>query len=89
MRISKYTAFFAKRHSPNWSEKDIVIENFKNIVSLTYVIEDLNIKETVGSFEEKELKKKNQAEFRTEEVTRKRIDELYVKWKGHDDFFNS
>ena len=66
-----------------------MIENFKNIVSLTYVIEDLNIKETVGSFEEKELKKKNQVEFRTEEVTRKRIDELYVKWKGHDDFFNS
>ena len=66
-----------------------MIENFKNIVSLTYVIEDLNIKETVGSFEEKELNKKNQAEFRTEEVTRKRIDELYVKWKGHDDFFNS
>ena len=66
-----------------------MIENFKNIVSLTYLIEDLNIKETVGSFEEKELKKKNQAEFRTEEVTRKRIDELYVKWKGHDDFFNS
>ena len=66
-----------------------MIENFKNIVSLTYVIEDLNIKETVGSFEEKELKKKNQAEFRTEEVTRKRIDELYVKWKGHDDSFNS
>ena len=58
-------------------------------MSLTYVIEDLNIKETVGSFEEKELKKKNPAEFRTEEVTRKRIDELYVKWKGHDDFFNS
>lgn len=66
-----------------------MIENFKNIVSLTYVIEDLNIKETVGSFEEKELKKKNQAEFITEKVTRKRIDELYVKWKGHDDFFNS
>ena len=66
-----------------------MIENFKNIVSLTYVIEDLNIKETVGSFEEKELKKKNQAEFKTEEVTRKRINELYVKWKGHDDFFNN
>ena len=66
-----------------------MIKNFKNIVSLTYVIEDLNIKETVGSFEEKELKKKNQAEFKTEEVTRKRINELYVKWKGHDDFFNS
>ena len=58
-------------------------------MSLTYVIEDLNIKETVGSFEEKELKKENQAEFITEKVTRKRIDELYVKWKGHDDFFNS
>ena len=48
-------------------------------MSLIYVIEDLNIKETVGSFEEKELKKKNQAEFKTEEVTRKRINELYVK----------
>ena len=58
-------------------------------MSLTYVIEDLNIKETVGSFEEKELKKENQAEFITEKVTRKRIDKLYVKWKGHDDFFNS
>ena len=39
-----------------------MIKDFKNVVSLTYVIEDLNIKETVGGFEEKELKKKNQAE---------------------------
>ena len=47
----------------------------------TYVIEDFNAKEIVGTFYEKELQRKNQAEFRTEKVVKKKGDKLYVKWQ--------
>ena len=34
-------------------------------------------------------KKKNQKEFRVEKVIKRKVDKLYVKWKGHDHSFNS
>ena len=37
---------------------------FKNTVPLTYLIEDLNGEEIVGTFYEKKLQKTNKAEFR-------------------------
>ena len=33
---------FAKGYTPNWSEEKFVTKKFKNIVSWTYVINDLN-----------------------------------------------
>ena len=42
IRISKYKNTFAKRYSPNWSEKILVIKKVKNTVPWTYVINDLN-----------------------------------------------
>ena len=48
-RISKYKNNFAKGYPPNWSED---------------VISDLNGKEIVGTFYEKELQKTKQEEFR-------------------------
>ena len=38
---------------------------------------------------EKELKKTNQQEFRIEKVIKRKGDQLYVKWKGYDNSFNS
>ena len=35
------------------------------------------------------LQKTNQNEFRIEKVIKKKDDELYVKWKGYDNSFNS
>ena len=43
----------------------------------------------MGSFYEKELQKTNQKQFRTEKVTKKKENKLYVKWKGNNNSFNS
>ena len=84
VRISKYKNIFAKGYTPNWSEEVFVISKIKNTVPWTYVINDLNGEEIIGTFYEKELQKTNQQEFRTEKVIKKKGDKLYVKWKGYD-----
>ena len=89
VRISKYKNIFAKGYMPNWSEEDFVIKKGKNTVLWTYVINDLNGEEIIGTFYEKELQKTNQKEFRIEKVLKKKGDELYVKWKGYNNSFNS
>ena len=60
VRISKYKSIFAKGYVPNWSEKVFVIRKVKNTIPWTYVINDLNGEEIVGTFYEKELRKTNQ-----------------------------
>ena len=41
-RISEYKNIFAKGYTPNWSEEVVVVNKFKNTVSWTYAISDLN-----------------------------------------------
>ena len=79
VRISKYKNIFAKGYMPNWSEEVFVIKKTKNTVPWTYVINDLNGEEIIGTFYEKELQKTNQEEFRIEKVIRRKGDKLYVK----------
>ena len=43
----------------------------------------------MGSFYEKEVQKTNQKEFRIEKVIERKGNELYVKWKGYDNSFNT
>ena len=62
VRISKYKNIFAKGYTPNWSEEIFVIKRIKNTVPWTYVINDLNGEEIIGTFYEKELQKTNQEE---------------------------
>ena len=76
-------------NTKNWSEEVFVITKDQNTVPWTYVINDLNGKENIGTFYEKELQKTNQKEFRIEKVRRKKGNKLYVKWKGYDNSFNS
>ena len=38
---------------------------------------------------EKELQKTNQTKFRMGKVIKKKGDELYVRWEGYDNSFNS
>ena len=59
VRISKYKNIFVTGYTPNWSEEVFVVSKIKNIVSWTYVINDLNGKEIIGTFYEKELQKTN------------------------------
>ena len=89
VRIFKYKNIFAKGYMPNWSEEVFIISKIKNTVPWTYVINDLNGEEIIGTFYEKELQKTNQKEFRIEKVIKRKGDKLYVKWKGYDNSFNS
>ena len=89
VRISKYKNIFAKGYTPNWSEEVFVIKKVKNTVPRTYVINDLNGEEIMGTFYEKELQNTNQEESRNEKVIERKGDKIYVKWKGYDNSFNS
>ena len=82
VRISKYKNISAKGYTPNWSEEVFIISKVKNTVPWTYVINDLNGEEIIGTFYEKELQKTNQKEFRIEKVIKRKGDKLYVKRKG-------
>ena len=66
VRISKYKNIFAKGYTPNWSEEVFVIKKVKNTVPWTYIINDFNDEEIIGTFYEKELQKTSQREFRIE-----------------------
>ena len=89
VRISKYKNIFAKGYIPNWSEEVFISSKIKNIVPWTYVINDLNGEEIIGTFYDKELQKTNQKGFRIEKVVKRKGDKLYVKWKGYNNSFNS
>ena len=80
VRISKYKNIFAKGYIPNWSEEVFVMKKVKTTVSWTYVINDLNGGEIIGTFYEKELQKTNQEEFRTEKVIKRKGNKIYVKF---------
>ena len=49
----------------------------------------VNSEKIVGAFYEKKLQRKYQKWFRVERVIKRKGDKLYVKWKGHDNSFNS
>ena len=69
--------------------KPIDVSKIKNTVPWTYVISDLNCEEITGTFYEKELKNTSKKEFRIEKIIKRRVDKLFVKWKGYDNSFNS
>ena len=89
VRISKFKNISTKGYTPNWSEEIFIVKKIKNTVSWTYVISDLNGEEIVGSFYEKELQKTNQKEFRIKKVIKRKGNNLYGKWKGYNNSFNS
>ena len=57
VKISKYKHIFAKGYTPNWSEEIFVIKEITNTVPRTYVINDLNGEEIIGTFYEKKCKR--------------------------------
>ena len=77
VRISKHRNIFAKGYLKEIFE----IKGIKNTVPWTYVINDLNGEEIVGTFYEKELQKTNQEELKIAKVIKKKGNKLYTKWK--------
>ena len=88
-KISKSKNIFYKGYTSNWSEEDFAIKEVKNTVPWTYVINDLNREQIIGTFYDKELQKANQEEFRKEKVIKKKGNKLYVKWKRYNISLNS
>ena len=80
----QHKSIFAKGYTPSWSEEDFVIKKVKNTVPWTYVINDLNGDDIIGTFYEKELQR-----TRIEKVIKRKGDKLYVKWKDYDNSFNN
>ena len=71
--ILKYKNAFAKGYTSNWYEEVFVIEKVKNTVPWTYVINDLNGDEIIGTFyEKKKIQKTNHQEFKIGKVIKKR-----------------
>ena len=69
-------------------KKYLLLKKLKNTIPWTYVINDLNGEEIIGTFYEKELQKTNQEEFRIEKVIKRKGNKIYVKWKGYNNSFN-
>ena len=67
----------------------MLLENVKNTVLCSYIIEDLNGKEIVRIFYENKLQKTNQKEFTVEKAMERKGDKLYVEEKDYDNSFNS
>ena len=79
VRISKYKNIFAKGYKRNWSEEVLIVRKIKNAVARTYVINDLNGEEIIGTFYKEELQKTNQKEIRIEKVIKRNGDKLHAK----------
>ena len=73
VRISKYKNAFAKGNTRNWSEEAFVIKKVKNTVPWTYVINDLDGEEIVGTFYENELQNTYQKDFRIVKVIKRKV----------------
>ena len=89
LKTYKYKDIFTKGYFPIWSEEVFIVNEIKNTVPWTYIISDLNGKQVIGTFYEKELQNTNQKEFRIEKILKRKDDMLYVKRKGYDNSFNS
>ena len=53
-----------------------------------YVFSDLNSEEIVEMYQEKELQKSNQKDFRVEKVIKRKRNKIYVKWNDYNNSFN-
>ena len=72
MKISKYKSISAKDCVPNWYEEVFVVKKIKNTLQWRCVISDFNAEKIVEAFNEKELQRANQAEFRIDKEVKEK-----------------
>ena len=93
VRIIKKKRAFEKGFTPNWTEELFTIETIKNTHPVTYTLVDTKGEHIRGAFYTEELQKTKQEIYRIEKVLKKRkrngVQEVYVKWRGYDNSFNS
>ena len=89
VRISKYKNIFANVFTLNCSEEVFVIKKVKKLCQGHMLLMIFMEKNFFERFTKKNCKKTNQKEFRVEKVIKRKDDKLCVKWKGHNNSFNS
>ena len=89
VRISKYKNIFANVFTLNCSEEVFVIKKVKKLCQGHMLLMIFMEKNFFERFTKKNCKKTNQKEFRIEKVIKRKDDKLCVKWKGHNNSFNS
>ena len=94
VRILKKKKTFEKGFTPSWTEELFTVSEVKRTNPPTYTIEDTKGESVQGTFYEQELQKTKQEIYRIEKVLKKRttkdkVKEVYVKWRGYSNAFNS
>ena len=98
VRIPKWKGDFAKGYEPNWTEEEfqVVDTHEKQNPKRVYKLADTSGEQILGSFYSSQVQKvKPSKDYIVEKVIRTRIDpsskqrELFVKWEGWPEKFNS
>ena len=89
IRITRKKGTYEKGFTPNWTEDVVTISSVNATKSPTNTITDTLGEPVQGRFYEQELQPSVQKIFRIERVLRKKKNQVYVKWKGYSNAFNS
>ncbi|GFY28000.1 chromo domain-containing protein [Trichonephila clavipes] len=96
VRVSKARKVFRKGYLPGWTEEKFIIYKRYPTNPPTYVLQDLSGKEIAGRFYTEELQKIDKSDndlWAIEKIIRTKgrgtSRQLFVKWVGFDDSFNS
>ena len=89
VRITRKKGTFEKGFTLNWTEEVFTINSVKATNPPTYTIKDQLGEPVRGSIYEQELQLSVHETFRIERVIRKKKSQVYAKWKGFSNAFNS
>ena len=89
VRITRKKGTFEKGFTSNWTEDVFTISSVKVTNPPMYTIKNQLGELVRGGFYEQELHLSAQKIFRIERVIRKKKNQVYVKWKGYSNAFNS
>ena len=94
VRISRWKGNFEKGYLPNWSKETFHVAKALKHPQTMYEIHDKEGEELKGNFYVKELQRVKAGEYVVEKILRQRklrdgSYEVFVKWKGWSDEYNS
>lgn len=90
VRLSKYKHIFEKGYTPNWTTEIFKIRKIQYTDPITYLLRDFEGKDIEGSVYEEELQSvKFPDVYLVEKILRRRNNQVFVKWLGFDNSFNS
>ena len=83
--------FYKPSGNIKWSEELFKIYKINKSNVITYQLKDMNDEIIKGIFYEKELQKiKNTSgEYIIEKILKTKVNQIYVKWRGYSNNFNS